>query len=185
MNRILPFGPNPNNKGGLILPPNAIKSAQNRDMQRAKTAQQSTERFHKFMMTKIETLITPRKKFWCRTVYPAWLNNLIARFIAKCPSGPTLGWALKPMNVHPAYRFALLVPLVLPGTILRVFVLAPLKWLQARIWLWGVHRNIESIDENTVEMKIWTKAQSFTYRQDWRFGIITEIRADGTQKQVG
>jgi len=177
MNRI--FGPQ---NGRFNVRPNPDAS---KDEMRAKTAAQSSARFHKFMMDKLTKMVPERRRRLARAVLPQRMNLILAWCCSNFPPPRMIAWALSPGHIHPVYRMALLIPVTLIGSFFRAIVSAPLLKIQSIIWLWGIRRDIKAVDENTTEMRIWTKDESFTYRQDWRIGIISEVRADGTQKQVG
>jgi len=170
MNRILNF-----NKNNGSSPALKQEYDQRRDQMRMKTVQESGQKLHKRMLDEIDKLVPEWRKRVCAWIWPRWLNNGLAIILSCLPPDPLIRWAVAP-GIHMAYKWLPLLPLVILSSVIRMLIVRPLNFLKARVYLWGIKRDIKQIDEHVCELTLKAGKETVVFRQDWRYGEIRRVK---------
>ena len=149
-----------------------------KDEMRIKTIMESSQKLKKHMMAEIEKMVPSRQKSLSRLFFPRWLNNAVVIILRCLPPAPLIQWAMRGAQgaPHIAYRWALLLPLVVPSSLIRVLLVSPLQFMQAKVFLFGIKREIKNVSEFEVELVLTKRGQPpMKWRQDWRYGEMRKV----------
>jgi len=152
-----------------------------RTQMQIKSMREAADKLHKRMMQEIDILVPVGRKKFCAWIFPTWLNNGLIIILSCLPPNILIRWAVAPTGVHMAYKWVMLLPLVIINSVLRLFIIGPLQYLKMRIYLYGISREVRQIDEYNCELIIAKKGgatQHFT--QDWRYGEVKRMVSEFT-----
>lgn len=144
----------------------------------AKTVQESAAKLHEFILKEIQKMVPDWRRALVRAMIPNWLNSGLARILNLLPPPKLIQWAVSPTFPHMAYKWLILLPLVIPASIIRMLIVNPLYWLQNRIYLFGIKRDIKQVDEFRIELVLAMGKTVKTFRQDWRYGEVKEWKPE-------
>jgi len=171
MNRILDFSKNNGDNRVKGLHPDERKV-----VMQMKAAQQAREQLHKTMMDEIQKLVPSWRRKLCRVIFPRWLNNMIVHVLNVLPPAVCIRWAMSPGRIHMAYKWFLLLPMVIPNSLIRTLIVFPLNFLTTRVWVFGITRSIQPIDKFVNEMTIRQRGGPILiFRQDWRNAKVQRV----------